>query len=129
VAPFAIAAFAGGYYITDPGTARVLQVTGVVARALPGAGGTPFWRVPTGVAVGDELYLSDAGAHCLNAQAAGPAVLLAGVVPVAAAAPGLRDGTGEQASFAGPAGLALGPDRRTLYVADYGNNCLRVAKW
>jgi sugar lactone lactonase YvrE len=129
VAPFAIAAFAGGYYLTDPGTARVLQVTGGVVRALPGLGGTPFWKLPTGVAVGDQLYLSDAGAHCLNAKAAGPVTLLAGVVPLTAPMAGLRDGTGAGTNFAGPAGLALGADRRTLYVADYGNNCLRVVKW
>lgn len=78
------------------------------------------------IAAGGGLLISDAGAHCLVARMTGPATLLAGVVPVESSNPGLGDGSGDRATFACPVGLALTPDGRHLYVADYGNNCLRL---
>lgn len=126
-APFGLALAGGTVYVTDPGTARVFTVSGASVAAVPGLGGPPFWKLPTGIAVGGDLFLSDAGTHCLVARAGGGAVLLAGVVPQdGTVMPSLHDGPGSSATFACPAGLLLAPDGRHLYVADYGNNCLRV---
>lgn len=40
--------------------------------------------------------------------------------------PDLRDGSFTGASFASPAGLAVSPDGKTLYVADSGNHAIRA---
>ncbi len=40
--------------------------------------------------------------------------------------PGHRDGAFYDAQFNGPLGLAINPDASQLYVADQGNNCIRV---
>ncbi len=125
-APFGLALAGSTVYVTDPGTGRVFGVSGGAVAAVGGLGGTPFWKLPTGIVAGPTLIFSDAGAHCLVAKTAGPTVLLAGIVDVTTPAPMLADGKGDHCGFACPAGLALAPDGRHLYVADYGNNCLRV---
>ncbi|MDH3540266.1 MAG: redoxin family protein [Acidimicrobiia bacterium] len=38
----------------------------------------------------------------------------------------IQDGSGAEASFAQPRGMALSPDARTLYVADSGNHAIRT---
>lgn len=125
-APFGVALAGGTVYVTDPGTARVLVVNGASVAPLPGLGSPPFWKLPTGIAVAGGLIFSDAGAHCLVARASGPQTLLAGVVDVQKPSPGLSDGSGDRCAFACPAGLALAPDGKHLYVADFGNNCVRL---
>lgn len=125
-APFGLALAGGTVYVTDPGSARVFTVTGAAVAPVPGLGGGPFWKSPTGLALAGGLIISDAGAHCLVARASGPPTLLAGVVPVDVPAPSLINGGGDRAGFACPAGLALAPDGRHLYVADYGNNSVRL---
>ena len=125
-APFGIALAGSTVYVTDPGSARVFAVSGATVAPLAGLGSAPFWKLPTGLAVAGGMIFSDAGTHCLVARSAGPQTLLAGVVDVTTPGPGLSDGPGDRCAFACPAGLALAPDGRHLYVADYGNNCLRL---
>ena len=126
-APFGLVLAGSTVYVTDPGCARILVVNGVTVTALAGLGSPPFWKLPTGLAVaGGLMIISDAGAHCLVARTVGPQTLLAGIVPAEGPAPGLGDGPGDRCAFASPAGLALAPDGHHLYVADYGNNCVRL---
>ena len=40
--------------------------------------------------------------------------------------PGLKDGKALEAQFSEPSGFALGPDAKTLYVADTNNHVIRV---
>jgi sugar lactone lactonase YvrE len=125
VSPFGLALAGTTVYVTDPGSARVFAVTGAAARPFAGPGGPAFWKLPTGVAAGPGLIVSDAGAHCLVALAGAPR-LLAGVVDVEKPGAGLANGGGDASTFACPAGLLLAPDGHRLYVADSGNNCLRL---
>jgi len=127
VSPFGLALVGGAVYVTDPGSARVFAVSGSSVAPVPGLGGPPFWKLPTGIAVaGGSMFISDAGAHCLVTRLAGLPALLAGVVDTQKPGPGLSDGSGDRATFACPAGLLIAPDGHHLYVADYGNNCIRV---
>ena len=48
-----------------------------------------------------------------------------GVTTLAGSIQGYENGTGEEAEFDEPAGLALSEDERTLYIADRGNHCIR----
>ena len=124
--PFGLALAGSTVYVTDPGSARVFAVNGSTVAPLPALEGQPFWKLPTGIAVGGNMIFSDAGAHCLVTRSSGPPTLLAGVVPTDNPGPGLADGPGDRCAFACPAGLCLAPDGHHLYVADYGNNCLRL---
>lgn len=125
-APFGLALAGGAVYVTDPGSARVFVVSGAAVAPVPGLGGTPFWKSPTGLATAGSMIIADAAAHCLVVRTSGPATLLAGVVPVDTPTPGSSDGPGDRCGFACPAGLALAPDGHHLYVADYGNNSVRL---
>jgi DNA-binding beta-propeller fold protein YncE len=83
---------------------------------------------PAGIAVLAQnaaqpgIYVSDAGNHCLWRIDGDQLTLIAGKQDPAGA--GWGDGPGNEALFSCPAGLAAGPDG-ALYVADFGNNCLR----
>lgn len=128
-APFGIAVGTDGIYVTDPGSARVLVVRGAAVAAVPDTPDAPTWKLPTGAAFGAKLYLADAGAHCLLTKQQGVPVLLAGVVPVQVPWASFTDGAGDRCGFACPSGLALSPDKSTIYVADYGNCAIRVVRW
>lgn len=83
---------------------------------------------PAGIAVlaqtapGAEVYVLDAGDHCLWRIDGDRLTLVAGQPDAGAA--GWADGPGYEAEFSCPAGIAGGPEGE-LYVADFGNNCLR----
>ena len=48
-----------------------------------------------------------------------------GVTTLAGGRQGSANGTGRDAKFDAPAGLALSEEERTLYIADSGNHCIR----
>jgi DNA-binding beta-propeller fold protein YncE len=80
-------------------------------------------KAPAGLAARDQaIYVADAGDHCLLRIVGDRLSLVAGERE--AASTGYADGYGNLARFSSPAGLALGPGG-DVYVADYGNNCLR----
>lgn len=128
-APLGVAVGPDGFYVTDPGSARVFVVRGTAVTVLPDTPAAPTWKLPTGIAFGTQLYLADAGAHCLLTKPQGAPVLLAGVVPVQAPWATFIDGAGDKCGFACPSALALSPDSSALYVADYGNCAIRVVRW
>lgn len=126
--PVSLAVLAGG--------AGRLAVADAEAAALleMGAGRQPHERRLSGLAAkrpaavcalpGGRLAVADAEWHAIyGVESSGHSVLLAGVLPEAPA-PGHVDGTGAEARFAGPCALALSAS--TLYVADFGNNCVRA---
>lgn len=126
--PCGLAVIASGTaYITDPAAKAVFQVAvgGAVSR-LP-IPASPIWIRPTGIAVdaSGTLYIADTGSHCImRVRPGGGPELLAGVVAVDNPAPGYSNGTGDATQFSAPCDLALGLDG-ALYVADFGNNCVR----
>jgi hypothetical protein len=124
--PTGLALLPGGVLtVADSEAAALLAVSGSTARRLPPAPGLSPPRPCAVCAVpGGGLVVADAGWNALFGVQEGTAsVLLAGVLP-SKPAPGYRDGTGDAARFATPCSLAV--SRGTLYVADFGNNCLRA---
>ncbi|MEI6396038.1 MAG: cadherin-like beta sandwich domain-containing protein, partial [Verrucomicrobiota bacterium] len=87
-----------------------------------GNGGAAQFSTPMGVAVDADgtVYVADRGNNCIRKiTAAGDVTTLAG-----SAASGFTDGNGEAARFASPRGVAVDASGN-VYVADYGNNCIR----
>ncbi|MGD9714728.1 MAG: thioredoxin-like domain-containing protein [Thermomicrobiales bacterium] len=68
-----------------------------------------------------RLFIADSGHHQIVVSA------LDGTAPhrIGLGSPGFDDGASETATFRHPQGLALSPDRSTLFVADAGNHALR----
>jgi len=119
----------GAALVTDPAVEAIFHIaTDGRVSTVPGiAKEAPIWIRPTGIACGSDgtVYVTDAGSHCVMRLIPGaqPQVI-AGIVQVDVPAPGYANGTGEQAMFAAPCDLVVaGPN--VLYVADYGNNCIR----
>jgi DNA-binding beta-propeller fold protein YncE len=121
----------GGVLVADAGNNRVRRISplGTVTTVAGGAAGhsdgsarLATFRAPEAVAVGEngEFWVADTGNHCIRRIGADSTV-----VTVAGGAAGFADGTGDDARFRSPAGLAW--DRaNTLFVADSGNNALRA---
>jgi sugar lactone lactonase YvrE len=81
-------------------------------------------KAPSGlVAIGESIYVADSGNHSIYRITAG------NVSPVAghSGSPAYADGRGAGASFSFPAAIAAAPGVG-LYVADFGNNCIREVK-
>jgi sugar lactone lactonase YvrE len=134
--PSALAAKADGtLYVVETGMARVVELrdglVSTVAGTTPGyqdgAPGTAQMLPYLGIAVLQDgsVAVADPGNYRIRRivfRADGKArevTTLAGSGRF-----GARDGSGEEADFVLPAGLAVGPDG-TLYVADSGNALLR----
>jgi streptogramin lyase len=68
------------------------------------------------------FVVADSKANCLWHVGGEAVTTLAG--EAGQGSDGWKDGPGTQARFSSPAGVAVGPGGE-LYVADYGNNCVR----
>jgi DNA-binding beta-propeller fold protein YncE len=120
--PLGIAALPSGELAVADGGKRRIQIVDVRGgvRAMPMAS----LEQPVGVAAdaSGRPYVSDSGKHTiLRVDPDGKETLLAGKEQ----SPGLVDGSGETARFRWPAGIALSPDQRSLFVADLGNRAVR----
>jgi len=118
----------GRVLITDPAAEAVFQVAAGQVSVLPGINrDAPIWIQPTGIAAdaAGNVYIADTGSHCImQLTPGGEPTVLAGVVDVVRPAAGYTNGTGDAANFAAPCAIAVGPAGE-LYVADFGNNCVR----
>jgi sugar lactone lactonase YvrE len=134
--PFAIARGSDGtLYVTefDNHTIRKIAADGTVSTLAGSAGqaGTvddngsaARFDTPSGIAVTSDghVYVSDSGNHTLRKiTPSGDVTTLAGSAGIFAFA----DGTGTEARFHNPQGLALSPSGQ-LYVADAQNGRIRV---
>jgi len=132
--PYAVAVDeAGNAYVADATDHALRKVTpqgrSVVLAGQPGsfgfvdgAAGMARFRTPAGIAVGRDgvVYMADTGNHAIRRIAAdGTVSTLAGT-----GQPGNRDGSGTQAQFNEPYGVAVGSDG-VLAVADFANHSLR----
>jgi streptogramin lyase len=109
--------------ITPDGTVTTLAGTARVAGSADGAGAAASFRFPVGVAVDGDgtIYVADFGNHTIRkVTAAGVVTTLAG----AAGVPDNVDGTGADARFNNPVGVAL-DERGNVYVLDLGNASVR----
>lgn len=124
----------GDLYVTEVANNAVRKIApGGVTTTF--AGGSPFndhldgsgnaarFGLPTGIAVdhNSNVYVADAWNHVIRKiTPAGAVTTLAGSPRL----PGSADGTGTEARFRDPRGLAFSPDG-SLYVADSGNHTIR----
>lgn len=136
--PSAVAAAADGtLYIVESGMARVVSLrdgtVSVVAGTTPGyQDGSPdsAQMLPyLGIAVltDGSVVVADPGNYRLRRIFFGKDGKACDVTTFAGSGRyGAGDGNGREAEFVLPAGLALSPDGRTLYVADSGNGLVRA---
>jgi sugar lactone lactonase YvrE len=110
--------------ITPAGLVTTLAGLAGAADSVDGTGSAARFNQPTGVAVksdGSLIYVSEAGSHVIRkVTAAGVVTTLAGSPYL----PGWDNGTGSDARFDQPAGLAL-DSAGNIYVADFGNYVIR----
>ena len=122
---------AGNIYVADTGnhTIRAISPSGEV-RTIAGFPGFPgssdiakLFSFPSGLAVDSatNLYVADTGNHTIRKiTAEGVVTTLAGLAGVS----GTNNGTGGNARFASPSGIAVDP-AGNLYVADSENQTIR----
>jgi len=110
--------------ITAAGAVSTVAGTAGVSGSADGSGAAARFTGPQGLALdgAGNLYVADAGNHTIRriALAGGVVTTVAGF----AGASGLADGSGSQARFNGPTGLAL-DSSGNLYVADTDNDTVR----
>ena len=121
---------------TDNSTIRKISAAGMVSTfagvagslgSADGNGSTAArFSKPSGLAIDlltDTIYVSDTGNNTIRTiSPAGVVSTLAG----AAGSLGFSDGTGTSARFNIPIGLAVSDDGQNIYVADTGNNIIRM---
>jgi sugar lactone lactonase YvrE len=124
----------GDLYVTDPGNERIRRVApgGTVTTVTGGSKASFFgpmamarWGAPVGIAwdnVDGSLYVVDFVFSVVRR------VSTAGVVSNIAGngSRGRFDGVFEGAEFSFPVGIAVDPATGYLYVADFGNNLIRM---
>ncbi|MEI6781111.1 MAG: cadherin-like beta sandwich domain-containing protein, partial [Verrucomicrobiota bacterium] len=132
--PSGVAVDAGGTnYVADQSNQRIRKVSpeGVVTTLagsymglVNGNGEAARFDTPMDVAVdaSGTVYVADQGNNCIRKiTAAGDVTTLAGS---ATKTSGFTDGNGAAARFQTPRGVAVDASGN-VYVADYGNNCIR----
>jgi sugar lactone lactonase YvrE len=124
---------AGNVYVADSGNnaIRKIDTSGTVSTiagtagqfgSADGSGAAARFLNPVGIAVDSQgnLYVTDKGNHTVRKITSGVVTTLAG----AAGQSGSADGSGSQARFNGPTGIAVDASGN-VYVADTGNNAIR----
>lgn len=102
-------------------TKEVTTLAGSTLGYADGVGTSAQFKSPKGLALANgKLYVSDYGDHRIRE------INLAtkAVTTLAGGAVGFTDAMGTAAQFNAPAGMAIADGK--LYVADYGNRCLRT---
>ncbi len=110
--------------VVASGTVTTLAGTAGQPGTADGVGALARFNAPNGLAVSGtgSIYIADAQNHTIRLLATDATVTtFAGT----AGRPGQLDGDKTAALFNQPNGLALGANG-TLYVADYGNSCIRA---
>jgi serine/threonine-protein kinase len=116
---------AGNVYVADTGNSRIRKVT--PAGAVSTIGGAGQFDGPRGVAVDKDgnVYVADTGNNRIRKITPdGTVTTFAGVDSPGLGGGGLVDGSGTQAKFNQPVGIAV-DGSGTIYVADTGNNAIR----
>jgi DNA-binding beta-propeller fold protein YncE len=130
VAPTSLAALTGSSQTLVVADAEAAALFQIAQRGGPDRlplGGTAPKRPTAVCALRDgRLAVADAEWHTIwGREPSGDWVLLAGMVAMGPS-PGSADGNGAEARFAGPCALAAVGN--TVYVADFGNNGIRVVQ-
>lgn len=109
--------------ITPAGTVTTLAGLAGYYGSANGSGTNALFNGPEGVALdnGGNVYVADSGNNTIRK------ITPAGIVSTLAGSPGIigsTDGTGTNALFNQPAGVAV-DSLTNVYVADYGNHTIR----
>lgn len=131
--PWGVAIGGGVVFVADAGDnnrilyrwldGRFRLLAGSGEGFADGRGAAAAFHTPSGIALDrhGNLYVADTGNHAIRkVTPSGEVSTLAGN-----GTPGFADGTGRQARFNGPMGVAVGADDR-IYVADTWNDRIRV---
>eukprot|EP00457_Paulinella_chromatophora_P005957 gb/GEZN01005975.1/.p1 GENE.gb/GEZN01005975.1/~~gb/GEZN01005975.1/.p1 ORF type:complete len:565 (+),score=91.64 gb/GEZN01005975.1/:28-1722(+) len=110
----------GRVFLTDNDKIRTINPKGVVSTLLDGAAEKAFFSDITRDHSG-TLYFSDQRSHRIFKITKRSVSVVAG-----SGQAGLKHESGEKACFNQPAGLAVDAAGETLYVADSGNNMIRI---
>jgi sugar lactone lactonase YvrE len=123
----------GNLFVSDTGNATIRKIkpSGAVSTFAGtagesgftnGAAGSAQFSSPLGIAVAPDgtIYVADSGNHCVRAISDGTVSTFAGSPQVW----GSANGTGTNAQFNGPVGLAF-DSRTNLFVSDANNNTIR----
>jgi hypothetical protein len=110
-------------WLKGPGTTATLAGTAGAPGFADGAGTAARFNAPRGITMGAGSYLvADTSNHAIRTvSSAGTAATLAGTAAVA----GSADGSGGDARFASPSGVAFDPVGN-VFVADTGNHTVRT---
>jgi DNA-binding beta-propeller fold protein YncE len=129
----AISPNGGAIYVTDQNNHRIRmirdgQVTTVAGSGVQGyADGAALqaqFNLPTGLAIspnGGAIYVADQINHRIRMIRDGQVTTVAG-----SGVQGYADGAALQAQFNSPTALTISPNGGAIYVADYGNNRIRM---
>ena len=133
--PSGIAASGNTLYIADQNNHRiralaiasgtVSTIAGSTKGYKDGVGTAAQFDKPFDIAVspdGNTLYITDQDNHRIRALA----IASGTVSTIAGSTKGYKDGAGAAAQFSSPMGIAVSPDGKTLYVADYDNHRIRA---
>ncbi len=109
--------------ISPAGSVSTLAGTAGIGGSSDGTGAAARFFYPTGIAstAAGAVYIADTGNHTIRAM---PSPGSVGTLAGAAGTLGSADGTGSQARFAYPYGVASASGK--TYVADTNNNTIRV---
>lgn len=123
----------GNLFVSDTGNSMIREITaagavstfaGIAGQSgfADGATGSAQFNSPLGIAVAPNgtIYIADSGNHCIR-------TISGGVVSTFAGSPGIwgsADGSGTNAQFNGPVGLAF-DSSTNLFVADANNDTIR----
>jgi len=111
--------------ITSKGMVSVLAGTINKAEFVNGAGTVARFSSPKGIAVDavGVVYVADYGNNAIRKISKGEVSTVAGAGPLKS---GFVDGSVSIARFDGPSGLILDSTGNKIYVADSGNNMIRI---
>ncbi|HEY0944318.1 MAG TPA: immunoglobulin domain-containing protein [Opitutaceae bacterium] len=125
---------AGNVYVCDSSNHTIRKIAGGLTSTLAGAAGNPGsadgqgaaarFSFPSGLAADSagNLYVADTVNHTIRKITSSGAVsTLAGQAGISGGA----DGTGDDARFHGPQGVALNASGTRLFVADTNNHAIR----
>jgi len=124
----------GSLFVADTGNHLIREISNGQVSTAAGSGkigfdngdakGEASFRFPQSIAVNRDgmLYIADTGNHAIRRVFEGRVETIAGT-----GKPGFGDGQPQNAQFQSPGGIALGDDG-TIYVADTGNQRVRVIK-
>jgi DNA-binding beta-propeller fold protein YncE len=122
----------GAIFIADAGNHAIRRLFDGRVETIAGSGDAGFrdgelseakFEDPSGIEVGEDgsIYVADTGNQRIRRIHNGMVTTIAGI-----GAPGYRDGPASLAAFSSPADVEV--HKGTLFVADAGNNVIRVIK-